>query len=86
VKIDWENLNFLDYDLRFYTYDEFCKRCKRIKFKYSKLNTNQKIFYHFYIYANQHMLLLYKDRIQDYLEDECTEEDLFKILKFYKPR
>lgn len=86
MKEDFSDCNFLDYEFTFYTYTEFCKKCNRIKYRYQKLNPRQKEFYHYYIYANQHMTQTYKDRITEFLNDDCTQEDLENIIKFYKPR
>jgi hypothetical protein len=86
MKEDFSDCRILDEVLTFYTYTEFCSRCNYIKYKYKKLNSNQKMFYHYYIYANQHMTQTYKDRIKDFLNDDCSQADLENIIKFYKPR
>lgn len=86
MKEDFSDCDYIGAELTFYTYTDFCNQRQIIKREYVKLNNIQKTFYHYYIYANQHMLLMYKDRIKEYLEDDCTEEDLLKLLKTYKPR
>lgn len=86
MKEDFSDCRILDETLTFYTYTEFCKKSNKIKFKYERLNETQKMFYHYYIYANQHMTQTYKDRIQEFLNDDCTKEELLNIIKFYKPR
>ena len=86
MNVDLSDCKFLDIDLRFYTYTEFCSKNRLIKKKYERLNDVQKTFYHYYIYANQHMTQTYKDRIQEYLNDDCDEKELYNIIKFYKPR
>lgn len=86
MKEDFSDCRILDDILTFYTYNDFCFKCDRIKAKYQSLNPTQKMFYHYYIYANQHMTQTYKDRIKEFLNDDCSKEDLENIIKFYKPR
>ena len=86
MKEDFSDCKLILQELTFYTYNDFCDNRNIIKREYKKLNDTQKLFYHYYIYANQHMRLTYKDRIKDFLEDDCTEEDLLNILKFYKAK
>lgn len=86
MKEDFSDCRILDEILTFYTYNEFCNKSELIKSKYKDLNATQKMFYHYYIYANQHMTQTYKDRIMEYLNEDCTKEDLDNIIKFYKPR
>jgi len=86
MKEDFSDCRILDEILTFYTYVDFCNKSNLIKSKYQKLNDTQKMFYHYYIYANQHMTQTYKDRIQEFLNDDCTKDELDNIIKFYKPR
>lgn len=86
MNIDISNWEFLDKDLKYYTFDEFCSKNRLIKYKFEQLTDTQKAIYHLYIYANQHMTQTYKDRIMEYLMEDCDEEELYKILQFYKPR
>ena len=86
MNVDLSDCKFLDIRYTFYTYNEFVEKRNVFKRNYNKLSSIQKEFYHYYIYANTHMTLPYKDRIWDFLNDDCSEEDLLKIEKFYKPR
>lgn len=86
MKEDFSDCNFLDVDFTFYTYTEFYAKCYKIKHKYERLNPRQKEFYHYYIYANQHMTQTYKDRITEFLNGDCDKKELEKIIKSYKPR
>lgn len=84
MNVDFSDCDYIKAELTFYTYNDFCNQRQIIKREYNKLSDIQKTFYHYYIYANQHMKNTYKDRIKDFLEGDCDEEELLKILKSYK--
>lgn len=65
--VDFSVCPFIKNELCFLTYFDFCKNAKILKIIYEGLETNAKIFYKFYVYANIHMTEYFKDRIWEYL-------------------
>jgi len=86
---DFTSCPFLKEQLCFLTYFDFCENAKIIKFIYEGLETNAKIFYKWYVYANIHMNEYFKDKIWDYLnaeEDNEIYSDLILSISKYKVR
>ena len=81
---DLSNCKIIKYPLTFYTYYDFVNRRYTIKYYFNKFDDIQKEFYKYYIYANTHCLLLFKDRMWDYLNGVCGDEELLRIVKQYK--
>lgn len=81
---DLSNCKIIKEPITFYTYVDFCNKRHIIKYYYDKFDNIQREFYKYYVYANTHCILMYKDRIWDYLNDDCNEDDLLNIIKFYK--
>ena len=78
---DFQFCEFIDYNMSFITYDDFCKKCKLIKELYQPLSKYQKRFYKWYVYANIHMREVHKNAIWNYLnidELQCYIE----LIKF----
>ena len=75
---DFIDVDFIDYELKWYTKDEFLKNCKIIKSIYKEMTRRQKQFYKWYCYANIHTSLYQKNKIWDFLNNsiglhECKE-------------
>lgn len=79
---DFSECDFIEREMKYYTYDEFCKKKDEIKKKYKSLNRSGKIFYKYYVYANTHMNLTCKNKIWDYLNGYIGEKELVKQVKF----
>ena len=86
METDFSECSFIENEMKYYTYEDFCKYRKIIKKLYNSLSKNGKIFYKYYVYANIHMNVTCKDRIWDYLNgyDENGFE-LMRIARIYKP-
>ena len=74
--IDFSECEFINEVLRYYTYYDFCDNRQIIKKHYNKLSKSGKLFYKWYVYANIHMDLHYKNAIWDYLNDYVDEKFL----------
>ena len=81
---DLSNCKIIKEPLVFYTYYDFCNNRNIIKHYFSKFDDLQKEFYKYYIYANTHCLLMFKNRIWEFLNNDCEEEDLLRLIKQYK--
>lgn len=84
---EFEFCEFVEWNMCFVTYTDFCKKCSLIKKMYQDLDKNQKRFYKWYVYAN---LLIdvsngqketYKNAIWEYLNAQTKEEmlELFRL-------
>lgn len=69
---DFEFCDFIDLEMSFITYNDFCSKCKTIKELYKPLNKHQKRFYKWYVYANIHMKEMHKNAIWEYLNFDDT--------------
>ena len=88
TNVDFSICPFIKNELNFITYFDFCKNSKIIKAYYEELETNAKIFYKWYVYANIHMTEYFKDTIWEYLNNndpECYIK-LIENLNKYKVR
>lgn len=65
--VDFSDCKFIEERMQFYTYYDFCDNCDIIRKLFERLSDNGKIFYHYYVYANTHMKLYFKDAIMDFL-------------------
>lgn len=83
-KKDFLSCKFINEYMKFYTYHDFCDNRKLIKSYFNKMTDNEKLFYKWYVYANIHMKLTYKNKIWDYLNGYDNEKTLLGSLKFYK--
>lgn len=72
--------------ITFYTYNDFIEKRHVIRYCFNRFDDLQKEFYKYYVYANTHCILMYKDRIWDFLNGDCDENELLNIQKFYKAR
>jgi len=64
---DFEFCEFIEYNMRYITYPDFCNKCVLIKKMYQDLNKYQKRFYKWYVYSNIHMREMHKNAIWEYL-------------------
>ena len=83
---DLSECDFLNDELKYYTYIDFCNNRYTIKRAYKRLSEKQQQFYLWYVYANLHMTETYKNIIWEYLNDDDTEEHLLKLIRWYKAR
>lgn len=65
--VDFSECKFIRDEMKYYTYYEFCDNCSSIKRLFNSLSKNGKLFYMWYVYANIHMDIFYKNAIWDYL-------------------
>ena len=84
--VDFSECEFIYEVLRYYTYYDFCDNRKIIKKHYNNLSKNGKLFYKWYVYANIHMDLQFKNAIWDYLNDYDNGCELLNKKRFYKAR
>ena len=82
--IDFAICDFIEENMWFFTYYDFCDNRKTIKSIFDTLTRQQKQFYKWYVYANIHMNETFKNRIWDYLVgyDEHGFE-LMRAKRFY---
>ena len=84
--VDFSECKLIENEMKFYTYDDFCRRRKIIKDNFLLMTENGRIFYKYYVYANSHMDLRYKNKIWDFLNGfDDNGFELLKMLRFYKP-
>lgn len=85
--IDFSICDFIEEQMWFFTYYDFCDNRKQIKELFNSFTRQQKQFYKWYVYANIHMNETFKDRIWSYLNgyDEFGIE-LLNAKKIYKAK
>mgnify|MGYP004468725385 CR=1 FL=1 len=85
---DFLECRFIQEEMRYLTYDEFCENCYEIKSIFKMMNKNAKLFYKWYVYANIHMNEMYKNLIWEYLNTEETIAylELIEKRRTYKVR
>lgn len=81
---DLSNCKIIKEPITFYNYYDFVEKRFIIKYYYDRFTDIQREFYKYYVYANSHMIQMYKDRIWDFLNGDCSEKELLNIVKFYK--
>lgn len=85
-KQDFSICKFIEEQMWFITYNDFCDRRVGIKRLFSEMTKNERLFYKWYVYSNVHMDESYKNNIWDYLND--FDEDGLELMRrkhFYKP-
>lgn len=84
--IDFTTCEFIQKNMNYINYFDFCDNCYAIKKLYLDLEHNAKRFYKWYVYANIHMDLSYKNAIWDFLNSDEIDYYLELIAKkqFYK--
>lgn len=85
---DFSECQFIENEMWYYTYNDFCKSCIAIKNLFKKLTFNGQQFYKYYVYANIHMKDTFKNAIWDYLNFEDPEYyiRLIELQKQYKAK
>lgn len=85
-KVDFSECEFINEEMKIYTFYDFCDNHRVIKRLFSKLNKNAQMFYMWYIYANIHMDLMYKNAIWDYVNGFAEETRIFELKKQYRAK
>jgi len=76
---DFSDCKFINSEMKFYTYQDFCNNCYAIKRLFDKkLTSNSRIFYKWYVYSNIYTTMNQKNKIWDFLNDYITIEELLK--------
>ena len=78
--VDFVDIRFIDFELRWLTRNDFIENGKTIKAIYKKMNYNQMKIYKWYCYANIHTSMYQKNKIWDYLNDDIEYEECKKAL------
>ena len=86
VEMNFYECRFIEKEMWFDTYTEFCKCRRGIKRLYRGLRKDGKLMFKWYLYANIHMNETYKGYIWDYLNDYIDETELLYRLRFYKAK
>lgn len=85
--VDLSVCKFIKEEMWYYTYYDFCNSRKLIKSLYKKFSDNEKLLYKWYVYANIHMDMVYKNAIWDYLNDfDENGTELIRLVRFYKAK
>ena len=71
--VDFELCEFIEWNMWFVTYEDFCKKHNQIKRIYKGLSLNQKRFYKWYVYANINMDTHHKNVIWEFLNQDQIE-------------
>ena len=74
-KSEYMECEFIDIEMRFYTYEDFVKNAYAIKRLYKVLN--HKLFYRWYVYSHQ-ISIRRKNKIWEFLNEDITYEKLTK--------
>ena len=85
-EFDFSICEFIKENMWFFTFYDFCDSRKEIKEMYKALNKYQKQFYKWYVYANIHMDIHYKNVVWDYLNGYIEDKVLIVKKQFYKAR
>ena len=85
-EIDFSICPFIKENMWFFSYYDFCDNRKILKKMYQELKEEAQQFYKWYVYANIHMDLPYKNKIWDYLNNFDNGEELLKAKRFYKAK
>ena len=79
--IDFLQCDFIDKNMCYVNYFDFCDNCYAIKSLYAELDHNAKRFYKWYVYANIHMLENFKTAIWNLLNVDDPEAYINLISK-----
>ena len=81
-KIDFSECDFINTEMKFYTYKDFIQNCVALKRLYDhNLTKNGRLFYQWYLYANTHLTMQQKNKAWDYLNNDIIREELYDLLK-----
>lgn len=81
-KVDFSVCEFINENMWFFTYNDFCKNRFAIKKLFNELDRNGKIFYMYYVYANVRINEQLKNAIWDYLNE--FDEKGFELLRLWR--
>lgn len=80
--IDFVDIKFIDWELKYTTRDEFILNAKTIKKVYKAMDYRQKQIYKWYCYANIHTNLYQKNKIWDYLNGSIGYKECITSLEW----
>lgn len=75
---------FIERRMCFFSYDDFCQNCEKIKKLYQTLKPTHKRFYKWYVYREITLQEFLKNKIWDYLNGYDDGTELMKARKFAK--
>lgn len=78
-KVDFSQCEFIEENMWFFTYNDFCTHRRIIKKHYQELDSNGKRFYMWYVYANIHLDEARKNKIWDYLNSDEPEYEMILV-------
>ena len=84
--VDFSECEFINEEMKIYTYYDFCDNRRAIKRLYRELTDNGRRFYMWYIYSNTHMNNHFKNTIWDYLNDFIDDVEVLYRKRLYKVR
>ena len=85
--VDFSFCDFIEEYMWFFTYYDFCDNRHYLKRMFKTFNTNERIFYRYYVYSNIHMDAQYKNAIWDYLNDyDPHGSELLRLKKLYRSK
>lgn len=79
--VDFSECEFINSEMKFYSYQDFCNNKRGIKRLYERLSKNGKLFYMWYLYSNTHLSMGQKNKAWDWINNYCSSEDLIKYNK-----
>ena len=78
---NFKECDFINTEMKFYTYKDFLQNCYAIKRLYDKyLSSNGKLFYMWYVYSNVHITMNQKNKIWSFLNNDTNYEELKNLL------
>lgn len=84
--IDFSDCEFIEEQMKFYTFYDFCDNRYILRILFHSLNRNAKLFYKWYVYANIHTNETYKNAIWDYLNDFIDDAQLLEMKIRYRAK
>ena len=86
IDTDFSECRYINDNLIFLFYKDFCKDCYIIKRQYQKLSKDGKIFYKYYIYSNIHTTIGEKNAIWNFLNNtgEEFQDELRRLMNRHK--
>lgn len=84
--IDFSDCEFIEEQMKFYTFYDFCDNRYILRILFRSLNRNAKQFYKWYVYANIHTNETYKNAIWDYLNDFIDDAQLLEMKIRYRAK
>ena len=72
-EVDFEFCEFIEWNMSYVTYSDFCNKCATIKSMFRVLNQQQKRFYKWYVYSHIGMRETHMNAIWEYLNQDESE-------------